>query len=108
MSRLLIASEDEHVFLTAGVLPVVDSAAELAIVFRYATGQELQEVVEPDGSLIVLAPSARTEMDETIDASWVPVSDILAAFGRGEFDDETGTAVTLYAARAAGLGEQAQ
>lgn len=105
MSRLLIVSDDEHVFLTAGVLPVVESAEELAIVFNYATGQDLQETVEPDDALIVLAPASKAEMDEAIDAGWLPVSDILTAFGQGEFDEETGTAVTLYAARSAGLDE---
>lgn len=106
MSRLLIVSDDEHVFLTANVLPVVSSAEELAVVFHYATGTDLREsVVADDDSLIVLAPSARAQLDEDLNATWVPVSDVLAAFGRGDFDEETGTAVTLYAARAAGLGE---
>lgn len=105
MSRLLIVSDDEHVFLTANVLPVVSSAEELAVVFHYATGTDLQEsVVADDDSLIVLAPSARAQLDEDLNVAWLPVSDVLAAFGRDDFDEETGTAVTLYAARAAGLG----
>ncbi len=106
MSRLLVVSADDHVFLTAGVLPVVDSASEIAVVFKYATGTELKETIEPDDALIVIAPSARGEMDASIDASWVPVQAILNAFGNGEFDEETGTAVTLYVARTVGLGTE--
>jgi hypothetical protein len=103
---LLIVSDDEYVFLTANVLPIVDSAAEVSIVFRYATGTELNEDIEPDGSLIALAPAPRADLDPNLDTTWKPLSEILAAFGAGDFDEETGTAVTLYAARTAGLGAE--
>lgn len=99
MSRLLIVSEDEFVFLTAGVLPPVATQQELEILFRFATGKDLEDPPQPDDELIILAPSARADIPDDIDAQWVPIAEVLSAFGSGgEFDEETGTAVTRYAA----------
>lgn len=99
MSRLLIVSHDERVFLTAGVLPPVETQQELEVIFRFATGRDLEDPPQPDDELIVLAPADRAALPSDIDAEWVPMSDVLTKFGSGEpFDEETGTAVTRYAA----------
>lgn len=96
-SPMLIVSEDEHVFLLNEALPMAENREQVAAVLRYATGLVV-EPPKPDGGLLVFAGSPRVEQEL---GSWMHVEQILAAVAAGDFDDESGAAVVMFATRRA-------
>lgn len=96
-SPLLIVSEDDHVFLLNDALPMAENRRQVSAVLRYATGLNV-DAPKPDGGLLVFAGTPRVDQEL---GSWMAVESILAAVAAGDFDDESGSAVVMFAARRA-------